>query len=176
MRKNVKNDKVLRAMVIGISAMMMASSPMAVLAAEGETQPSEDPEPIVNAEETGICDAAERAADDAKNAVDTAKDSAKDVKNDIVDNEQAGEAGSSETTEESESTEETESTTDLAQEVIDAANDVENVAAEGGAPLEKAGTAIVSADTNLGIAEDNDKLAGAELTKAEDAGYVLPNQ
>ena len=55
MRKNVKNDKVLRAMVIGISAMMMASSPMAVLAAEGEgTQPSEDPEPIVNAEETGI--------------------------------------------------------------------------------------------------------------------------
>ena len=176
MRKNVKNDKVLRAMVIGISAMMMASSPMAVLAAEGEgTQPSEDPEPIVNAEETGVCDAAESAADDAKNAVDTAKDSAKDVKDDIVDNEQVGEAGSSETTEEPESTEEpktaeeTESTTDLAQEVIDAANDVENVAAEGGAPLEKAGTAIGTADTDLGKAEANDELADAELTKAEKA-------
>ena len=36
MRKNSKNEKVIRAMAIGISAMLMASSPLTALAAEGE--------------------------------------------------------------------------------------------------------------------------------------------
>lgn len=36
MRKNSKNEKVIRAMSIGISAMLMASSPLTALAAEGE--------------------------------------------------------------------------------------------------------------------------------------------
>jgi len=36
MRKNSKNEKVIRAMAIGISVMLMASSPLTALAAEGE--------------------------------------------------------------------------------------------------------------------------------------------
>lgn len=34
MRKNSKNEKVIRAMAIGISAMLMASSPLTALAAK----------------------------------------------------------------------------------------------------------------------------------------------
>ena len=42
MRKNSKNEKVIRAMAVGISAMLMASSPLTALAAEGEgTTPEE---------------------------------------------------------------------------------------------------------------------------------------
>lgn len=41
MRKNSKNEKVIRAMAIGISAMLMASSPLTALAAEGEGNSSE---------------------------------------------------------------------------------------------------------------------------------------
>ena len=42
MRKNSKNEKVIRAMAIGISAMLMASSPLTALAAEGEEKSAAD--------------------------------------------------------------------------------------------------------------------------------------
>ena len=42
MRKNSKNEKVIRAMAIGISAMLMASSPLTALAAEGEGNSSKE--------------------------------------------------------------------------------------------------------------------------------------
>lgn len=61
MRKNSKNEKVIRAMAIGISAMLMASSPLTALAAEGEGNSSEGNEDknITVTPEAGVCDQAE---------------------------------------------------------------------------------------------------------------------
>ncbi len=57
MRKNSKNEKVIRAMAIGISAMLMASSPLTALAAEGEGNSSEGNEDknITVTPEAGVC-------------------------------------------------------------------------------------------------------------------------
>ena len=102
--------------------MMMASSPMAVLAADGEgTQPGTDGGTITAPTTEGVCDAAQTAASEAEKAVAKANGSAEVVKQDVVGNVKAGEAGSSETTEESKSTEEPKTTEeteskDLAQE------------------------------------------------------------
>lgn len=73
MRKNSKNEKVIRAMAIGISAMLMASSPLTALAAEGEGNSSEGNEDknITVTPEAGVCDQAEAAAKDADKAVYT---------------------------------------------------------------------------------------------------------
>ena len=67
MRKNIKNDKVIRAMAIGISAMLMASSPLTALAAEGErtTPDGNDDNNITVTPEAGIADQAWDAADKA---------------------------------------------------------------------------------------------------------------
>ena len=72
MRKNSKNEKVIRAMAIGISAMLMASSPLTALAAEGEGNSSEGNEDknITVTPEAGVCDQAEAAAKDADKAVE----------------------------------------------------------------------------------------------------------
>lgn len=158
MKKNVKNDKVIRAMAIGISAMLATSSPMTAMAAEGTPDTDGDDNISVVTPEEGVADAAQTAAKSASEAVDTAKNSATAVKDDVKDSVEAGEAGT-----DSEGK-------DLAQAVIDAAADVENKEAENGAPLEKgATTAIVNTDTQLGVAEANDELSDAELSKAENA-------
>lgn len=158
MRKNSKNEKVIRAMAIGISAMLMASSPLTALAAEGESTTPEgnDDHNIVVTPEAGIADQAQAAAKEADKAVETAEKSATDVKSEVADQVVAGEAKDTQGK-------------DLSQAVLDANAKVEDKTVEGGSSLKDAESAVESADTKLGVAEANDKLSDAELNKAADA-------
>ena len=158
MRKNSKNEKVIRAMAIGISAMLMASSPLTALAAEGEgtTPEGNDDHNIVVTPEAGIADRAQAAAKEADKAVETAEKSATDVKSEVADQVVAGEAKDTQGK-------------DLSQAVLDANVKVEDKTVEGGSSLKDAESAVESADTKLGVAEANDKLSDAELNKATDA-------
>lgn len=158
MRKNSKNEKVIRAMAIGISAMLMASSPLTALAAEGEgtTPEGNDDNNIVVTPEAGIADRAQVAAKEADKAVETAEKSATDVKSEVADQVVAGEAKDTQGK-------------DLSQAVLDANAKVEDKTVEGGSSLKDAESAVESADTKLGVAEANDKLSDAELNKAADA-------
>lgn len=158
MRKNSKNEKVIRAMAIGISAMLMASSPLTALAAEGEGNSSEGNEDknITVTPEAGVCDQAEAAAKDADKAIEGAEKSAADVKAEVVDKVAAGDvkdAGGK----------------DLSQDILDANAKVEDKTVEDGSSLKDAESAVENADTALGVAEANDKLSDAELNKAADA-------
>ena len=158
MRKNSKNEKVIRAMAIGISAMLMASSPLTALAAEGEgtTPEGNEDNNIVVTPEAGIADQAQVAAKEADKAVETAEKSATDVKSEVADQVVAGEAKDTQGK-------------DLSQAVLDANVKVEDKTVEGGSSLKDAESAVESADTKLGVAEANDKLSDAELNKATDA-------
>ena len=158
MRKNSKNEKVIRAMAIGISAMLMASSPLTALAAEGEGNSSEGNEDknITVTPEAGVCDQAEAAAKDADKAVEGAEKSAADVKSEVADQVVAGEAKDTQGK-------------DLSQAVLDANAKVEDKTVEGGSSLKDAESAVENADTALGVAEANDKLSDAELDKAAEA-------
>ena len=155
MRKNSKNEKVIRAMAIGISAMLMASSPLTALAAEGEGNSSEGNEDknITVTPEAGVCDQAEAAAKDADKAVEGAEKSAADVKAEVVDQVVAGEAKDTQGK-------------DLSQDILDANAKVEDKTVEGGSSLKDAESAVENADTALGVAEAKDKLSDAELDKA----------
>ena len=158
MRKNSKNEKVIRAMAIGISAMLMASSPLTALAAEGEgtTPEGNDDHNIVVTPEAGIADQAQAAAKEADKAVETAEKSATDVKSEVADQVVAGEAKDTQGK-------------DLSQAVLDANVKVEDKTVEDGSSLKDAESAVESADTKLDVAEANDKLSDAELNKAADA-------
>ena len=158
MRKNSKNEKVIRAMAIGISAMLMASSPLTALAAEGEGNSSEGNEDknITVTPEAGACDQAEAAAKDADKAVEDAEKSAADVKAEVVDKVAAGDVKDAEGK-------------DLSQDILDANAKVEDKTVEDGSSLKDAESAVENADTALGVAEANDKLSDAELNKAADA-------
>ena len=158
MRKNSKNEKVIRAMAIGISAMLMASSPLTALAAEGEgtTPEGNEDKDITVTPEAGIADQAQAAAKEADKAVETAEKSATDVKSEVADQVVAGEAKDTQGK-------------DLSQAVLDANVKVEDKTVEGGSSLKDAESAVESADTKLGVAEANDKLSDAELNKATDA-------
>lgn len=155
MRKNSKNEKVIRAMAIGISAMLMASSPLTALAAEGEGNSSEGNEDknITVTPEAGVCDQAEAAAKDADKTVEDAEKSAADVKSEVADQVVAGEAKDTQGK-------------DLSQAVLDANAKVEDKTVEGGSSLKDAESAVENADTALGVAEAKDKLSDAELDKA----------
>ena len=155
MRKNSKNEKVIRAMAIGISAMLMASSPLTALAAEGEgtTPEGNDDHNIVVTPEAGIADQAQAAAKEADKAVETAEKSATDVKSEVADQVVAGEAKDTQGK-------------DLSQAVLDANVKVEDKTVEGGSSLKDAESAVENADTALGVAEAKDKLSDAELDKA----------
>ena len=155
MRKNSKNEKVIRAMAIGISAMLMASSPLTALAAEGEGNSSEGNEDknITVTPEAGVCDQAEAAAKDADKAVEGAEKSAADVKAEVVDKVAAGDVKDAEGK-------------DLSQDILDANAKVEDKTVEDGSSLKDAESAVENADTALGVAEANDKLSDAELDKA----------
>ena len=148
----------IRAMAIGISAMLMASSPLTALAAEGEgtTPEGNDDNNIVVTPEAGIADQAQVAAKEADKAVETAEKSATDVKSEVADQVVAGEAKDTQGK-------------DLSQAVLDANAKVEDKTVEGGSSLKDAESAVESADTKLGVAEANDKLSDAELNKAADA-------
>lgn len=158
MRKNSKNEKVIRAMAIGISAMLMASSPLTALAAEGEgtTPEGNEDKNITVTPEAGIADQTQAAAKEADKAVETAEKSATDVKSEVADQVVAGEAKDTQGK-------------DLSQAVLDANVKVEDKTVEGGSSLKDAESAVESADTKLGVAEANDKLSDAELNKATDA-------
>lgn len=158
MRKNSKNEKVIRAMAIGISAMLMASSPLTALAAEGEGNSSEGNEDknITVTPEAGVCDQAEAAAKDADKAVEGAEKSAADVKAEVVDKVAAGDVKDAEGK-------------DLSQDILDANAKVEDKTVKDGSSLKDAESAVENADTTLGVAEANDKLSDAELNKAADA-------
>ena len=158
MRKNVKNDKVIRAMAIGISAMLMASSPLTALAAEGEGNSSEGNEDknITVTPETGVFDQAEAAAEAAKGSVEYAEKQATAVKSEVAGQVVAGEIKDAQGK-------------DLAQDVLDANAKVEDKTVKDGSSLKDAESAVESADTKLGVAEANDKLSDAELNKAADA-------
>lgn len=158
MRKNSKNEKVIRAMAIGISAMLMASSPLTALAAEGEgtTPEGNEDKNITVTPEAGIADQAQAAAKEADKAVETAEKSATDVKSEVADQVVSGEAKDTQGK-------------DLSQAVLDANAKVEDKTVEGGSSLKDAESAVESADTKLGVAEANDKLSDAELNKAADA-------
>ena len=158
MRKNSKNEKVIRAMAIGISAMLMASSPLTALAAEGEgtTPEGNEDKNITVTPEAGIADQAQAAAKEADKAVETAEKSATDVKSEVADQVVAGEAKDTQGK-------------DLSQAVLDANAKVEDKTVEGGSSLKDAESAVENADTALGVAEANDKLSDAELNKAADA-------
>lgn len=158
MRKNVKNDKVIRAMAIGISAMLMASSPLTALAAEGEGNSSEGNEDknITVTPETGVFDQAEAAAEAAKGSVEDAEKQATAVKSEVAGQVVAGEVKDAQGK-------------DLAQDVLDANAKVEDKTVKDGSSLKDAESAVESADTKLGVAEANDKLSDAELNKAADA-------
>lgn len=158
MRKNSKNEKVIRAMAIGISAMLMASSPLTALAAEGEGNSSEGNEDknITVTPEAGACDQAEAAAKDADKAVEGAEKSAADVKAEVVDKVAAGDVKDAEGK-------------DLSQDILDANAKVEDKTVKDGSSLKDAESAVENADTALGVAEANDKLSDAELNKAADA-------
>ena len=162
MRKNVKNEKVIRAMAIGISAMLMASSPLTALAANGEegTVP-DDEKRYVDKKSEGVCDAAQAAADATDDAVERAEGKADKVKKDVQDNvkaadgENPGEAGTDK------------DGNDLAQAVIDAAAKVENNTVEDGSSLNDAQTDVYNAGIQLDDAEANDELYDAALKEAE---------
>lgn len=163
MKRNIVNDKVIRAMAIGISAMLATTTPMTALAAEeGEgaaLEPSTGEEP----KSESIVSEAKNAAEQASGSVDTAQESAETVKSDVEANvvgkteEGPGEAGKDS------------DGNDLAQAVIDAAANVENLVAEGGAPLQNAKTDISSADKQLDVAQAKDELSDTEYSKAENA-------
>lgn len=156
MRKNVKNDKVIRAMAIGISAMLMASSPLTALAAEGEGTAPEgnDENNIVVTPEAGIADQAQDAAGKAAAEAKKAEDKAYEVKGEVQEGTKDAE---------------TEVGKELAGDIWDANANIEAATSKDGASINKAGTDIANADTALGAAEANDKLSDAELNKAADA-------
>lgn len=145
-------------MAIGISAMLMASSPLTALAAEGEGNSSEGNEDknITVTPEAGVCDQAEAAAKDADKAVEGAEKSAADVKAEVVDKVAAGDVKDAEGK-------------DLSQDILDANAKVEDKTVKDGSSLKDAESAVENADTALGVAEANDKLSDAELNKAADA-------
>lgn len=158
MRKNIKNDKVIRAMAIGISAMLASTSPMTALAAENEGVPEGNENNTSTATtDEGVCDKAQAAAGEAAEKVEDAGESADTVKDDVKTNVIAGEAGTDS------------KGNDLAQDVIDAAKEIEKTEVENDTPLADAKTDITNADDQLGIAEANDKLSDAGLDEAEEA-------
>ena len=89
MRKNIKNDKVIRAITIGLATMMATTSmPMTVLADETTGGGESEDKEYSSTEETASAtsDEARKSADDAGEAADT-------VANDVNENVTAGEAG-----------------------------------------------------------------------------------
>ena len=156
MRKNSKNEKVIRAMAIGISAMLMASSPLTALAAEGEgtTPEGNEDKNITVTPEAGIADQAQAAADKAATEAKKAEDKAYEVKAEVQEGTKDAE---------------TEVGKQLAGDIWKANANIEAKTSENGAPIDNAKTDIANADTALDVAEANDKLSDAELNKAADA-------
>lgn len=155
MKKNIVNDKVIRAMAIGISAMLATTTPMTALAAEEGS----DGEGTKDAgQESQPASDVQKAGDDASASADVAKDSTDTVKSDVENSVEVGEAGTG-----SEGN-------DLAQDVIDAAALTENTTdEENGSSVAGAVDDITNANDQVDVAEANDSLSDAAYGQADKA-------
>lgn len=174
MRKNVKSEKVIRAMAIGISAMLMASSPLTTLAAEpGEgIEPEKKSSEGEEAQESHVCDKAQEAADNASEAITVgteenvgAIEGVDTVTKSILDESEETHVVAGEVVDKDGK--------DLAQDVIDKAEAIDEKNDAGSNTL----TDLVAADNTdiqntkdqLDTAEKNDGLYNGALDKATDA-------
>ena len=200
MKKNIVNDKVIRAMAIGISAMLATATPMTALAAEegndgeGAKDAGQESQPT-----SDVCDKAQEAGGYASESTGTAQSSVEKVKNDIEkNNTETNDTETSDTETNNTETNDTETSDtatndietkvvageagkdsegkDLAQAVIDAAALTENITDKKGSSVEKAKTDITNANDQIDVAETNDGLSDAAYnqadTKAEEAAKI----
>ena len=156
MKRKVVNEKVIRAMAIGISAMLATATPMTAMAAEGEGDNPEAPQAGGSeAEVNTVVDDAQAAGKSAEASVEAAVTPVKDVTVDVNEQVVKGEAGTDAEGK------------DLAQAVIDAAADLAGDAT--GNDLTKADTTIETTTDNLDAAEGAIVSSDSSLDKAEDA-------
>ncbi len=157
MKRKVVNEKVIRAMAIGISAMLATATPMTAMAAEGEGDNPEAPQAGGSeAEVNTVVDTAQAAGENAEASVEAAEKPVGTVTSDVEKTPVVkGEAGTDA------------KGNDLAQVVIDAAADLAGDAT--GNDLTKADTNIKITDVNLDTAEGAIVSSDSSLNKAEDA-------
>ena len=156
MKRKVVNEKVIRAMAIGISAMLATATPMTVMAAEGEGDNPEAPQAGGSEAEVNIVvDDAQAAGKSAEAGVEAAEKPVETVTGDVETQVVTGEAGTDAEGK------------DLAQTVIDAAADLAGDAT--GNDLTKADTNIKTTDVNLDAAEGAIVSSDSSLAKAEEA-------
>lgn len=156
MKRKVVNEKVIRAMAIGISAMLATATPMTVMAAEGEGDNPEAPQAGGSEAEVHTdVDAAQAAGESAEAGVEAAEKPVETVTGDVETQVVTGEAGTDAEGK------------DLAQTVIDAAADLAGDAT--GNDLTKADTNIKTTDVNLDTAEGAIVSSDSSLNTAEDA-------
>ncbi|MCF2655753.1 hypothetical protein [Lacrimispora saccharolytica] len=161
MKRKVVNEKVIRAMAIGISAMLATATPMTAMAAEGEGDNPEAPQAGGSeAEVNTVVDTAQAASESAEASVEAAKEPVETVTGDVVTGDVEtkvvpGEAGTDA------------KGNDLAQVVIDAA--VKLAGDATGNDLTKADTTIETTADNLDAAEGAIVSSDSSLNNAEDA-------
>ncbi len=157
MKRKVVNEKVIRAMAIGISAMLATATPMTAMAAEGEGDNPEAPQAGGSeAEVNTVVDDAQAAGKSAETSVKAAEKPVGTVTGDVEKTPVVkGEAGTDAEGK------------DLAQTVIDAAADLAGDAT--GNDLTKADTNIKTTDVNLDAAEGAIVSSDSSLNKAQNA-------
>ena len=156
MKRKVVNEKVIRAMAIGISAMLATATPMTAMAAEVEGDNPEAPQAGGSeAEVNTVVDAAQAAGESAEASVEAAKEPVGIVTGDVETKVVPGEAGTDA------------KGNDLAQVVIDAAADLAGDAT--GNDLTKADTTIETTADNLDAAEGAIVSSDSSLNKAQNA-------
>lgn len=156
MKRKVVNEKVIRAMAIGISAMLATATPMTAMAAEGEGDNPEAPQAGGSEAEVHTdVDAAQAAGESAEAGVEAAEKPVETVTGDVNEQVVKGEAGTDAEGK------------DLAQAVRDAAADLAGDAT--GNDLTEADTNIKTTDVNLDTAEGAIVSSDSSLNKAEDA-------
>lgn len=156
MKRKVVNEKVIRAMAIGISAMLATATPMTAMAAEGEGDNPEAPQAGGSeAEVNTVVDTAQAASESAEASVEAAKEPVGTVTGDVETKVVPGEAGTDA------------KGNDLAQAVIDASDALAGDVT--GNDLTKGDTAVKTAAYNLDAAEGAIVSSDSSLDKAEDA-------
>ena len=156
MKRKVVNEKVIRAMAIGISAMLATATPMTAMAAEGEGDNPEAPQTGGSeAEVNTVVYTAQAASESAEASVEAAEEPVDTVTGDVTDSVVAGEAGTDD------------EGNDLAQAVIIASNVLAGDAT--GNDLTKGDTAVETAADNLDAAEGAIVSSDSSLEEAEEA-------
>lgn len=156
MKRKVVNEKVIRAMAIGISAMLATATPMTAMAAEGEGDNPEAPQAGGSEAEVHTdVDAAQAAGESAEAGVEAAEKPVETVTGDVNEQVVKGEAGTDAEGK------------DLAQAVRDAAADLAGDAT--GNDLTKADTTIETTTDNLDAAEGAIVSYDFSLNKAQNA-------